>query len=212
VRYVLGLGVAFAAFSVVLKFQPWHARLQLPGVVLAVPLAGVAAEHWSRRATTAAALAMSLLAVQPLLKNNLGPLALRYTVFTIPRSRQYFHWFGQPSNARLPEYLAASAVLRDARCADLGLMIAWDDWEHPWWVFVSDEGRDPIRVRHVAIENPSARLAAREPAFAPCGIIVGSRPVTERLEIEGASYRLAWAGSNWKVFTTASSSAAATVR
>lgn len=212
VRYLLGLAGAFVAFSLVLKWQPWHGRLHLPWFVLAAPLVGVAAERWRRRSVMVAVAAMGLFAVPPLLKNNLGPLVLRSTVFTVPRSRQYFHWFGQPSNARLPEYLAAVEVLHAAECRDVGLLIGWDDWEHPWWVFLSDEGRRPIRIRHVAVENPSARLGDRESAFAPCGILVGRRPVEDGFALEGRSYRLAWAGSDWKLFTIAPSSAAATVR
>ncbi len=211
-RYLLGLALAFAAFCLVLKYQPWHSRLHLPWFVLAAPLVGVAAEAWSASWSIVAAIAMSLLAVPPLVKNNLGPLVLRSTVFNVPRDRQYFHWFGQPTNPFYSEVAAAADTLRRARCADVGLMIGWDDWEHPWWVLVSDEGRDPIRVRHVGVENASARLAAAEPAFVPCGIVVGRRPVGERLDVEGASYRLAWAGADWKVFITDASSAAATVR
>ncbi len=155
---------------------------------------------------------MSLLAVPPLLKNDLGPLAIHSTVFTTPRAQQYFHWFGQPTNDRLPEYYAVALALRSRRCSDVGLMIAWDDWEHPWWVFLSDGGRVPIRVRHVGVENASARRGAHEPAFAPCGIVVGSRSVGEELEIDGNSYRRVWSGPSWKVFARASSRAAATVR
>ena len=112
----------------------------------------------------------------------------------------------------MPDYLAAVEALRSAECTDLGLLIGWDDWEHPWWVFVSDEGRRPARIRHVGVENPSARRGDREPAFVPCAILVGRRTAEDPLEIDGRSYRLAWTGTDWRLFTIASSSAAATVR
>ncbi len=212
-RYAVGLVGGFVAFCLVLKWQPWHARLHLPWFVLAAPLVGVATEPWrQRRLVALALLAMGVLAVPPVVLNYLGPLALRANVFTVPRARQYFHWFGQPSEPRLPDYLAGVAALHAMPCTDVGLLIGWDDWEHPWWVLVSEEGRRPVRIRHVAVENPSARLAGREPAFVPCGIVVGRREVGDGLEVDGRLYRLAWAGSDWRLFTIVSSSPRATAR
>ncbi|MEO6027715.1 MAG: hypothetical protein ABIR79_12690 [Candidatus Binatia bacterium] len=211
-RYLAALVLALAVFSVVLKWQPWHARLQLPLFVLAAPLIGVTAERWRGRWLVVAALVMSLGALPPLLKNYLAPLASRASVFTVPRARQYFHWFGQPSEARYPAYVAAAELLRARRCFDVGLLLGWDDWEHPWWPLVSGEGADAIRIRHVGVENPSAVLRDREPAFVPCGVIAGKRPTGDVLEIAGARYRRAFEDEALSVFVSESASAAATVR
>ncbi len=201
-RYGLALGAAFLIFCLVLKWQPWHSRLQLPLFVLAAPLIGVAGEVSYRLLLPAAAL-LGALSLRPLLQNRLAPLAGKYTVFNTPRLQQYFQSFGPEPSPRQRAYVAAADLLRGRRCAEVGALLGWDDWEHPLWVLLAGPTGAGPRIEHVAVTNPSARRSRRGAEFVPCGIVVGGVPVGDSIEVEGRAYRLARAGEGLRVFLPA---------
>ncbi len=210
-RYLFALALAAAAFCLVFKWQPWHSRLHLPLFVLAAPLAGAALAPY-RRLTTLLVVVAALGAAPPLLANYLAPLERRQNALVTPRIQQYFHRFGTPLDDRERGYVGAASFLATRGCTDVGLVLGWDDWEHPLWVLLAERASDRVRVRHVAVANPSAARAANEPSFTPCALFVGNVPVEEPYELEGRSYRLAWSDGGCKVLTSDGASAAATVR
>jgi 4-amino-4-deoxy-L-arabinose transferase-like glycosyltransferase len=210
-RYGLALVLSFAAFCLVFKWQPWHSRLHLPLFVLAAPLVGAVLEPYPR-VMTLAALVATVTAAPPLLTNVLAPLDRRQNALTTPRIQQYFHRFGGPVDDRERGYTGAAAYLRARGCNNVGLLLGWDDWEHPLWVLLADGAPGGVRIRHVAVENASAAHMRTEPPSPPCGIFVGSVAVDEPLELSGRSYRLAWSGAGFKVLMREGASAAATVR
>lgn len=198
-RYGLVLASGFLLFCLVLKWQPWHSRLQLPLFVLASPLVGVAWEG-SYHLILSATVLMTALAARPLLQNRLAPLVGKHTVLNTPRLHQYFQAFGGGPDARERAYVAATTLLRAQNCADVGLLLGWDDWEHPLWVLLSEQQAGGGRIEHVGVTNSSARLASVRPAFAPCAIVVGSVPVGDSIELEGRSYPLFWSSEGVRVF------------
>jgi hypothetical protein len=204
-RYGLVLASAFLLFCLVLKWQPWHSRLHLPLFVLAGPLVGVAWEGSAGMLALASVL-MTALAAQPLLQNRLAPLSGGHTVFNTPRMHQYFQSFSDAPNAGERAYVAAAQVLGATRCRDLGLVLGWDDWEHPLWVLLSEQ--QPAggwRVEHVGVRNNSARLASRFAPFAPCAVVVGSVSVGDSLELRGRSYLRFWSADRLSVLLPPSS-------
>ena len=200
-RYGVLLAVAFLFFCLVLKWQPWHSRLQLPLFVLASPMVAVAWEG-SRGLMAVAAVLASLLAARPLLWNRLAPLAGKHTVFNTPRDHQYFQAFSREPSSRQRGYLAATDLLRGQGCADLGILLSWDDWEHPLWVLLAGMPDRPVRIEHVAVTNDSARLPYPRSRSAPCALLVGSIPVEDSIPLDGRSYARAWAGDGLSVFLT----------
>jgi hypothetical protein len=179
--------------------------------VLAAPLAGAVLEPYPR-VTMLAALVVALTAAPPLLTNVLAPLDRRQNALTTPRIQQYFHRFGGQVDDRERGYTGAAAFLRARGCADVGLLVGWDDWEHPLWILLADGMPGGVRIRHVAVKNESAAHLGTEPSSAPCGIFVGSVTVDEPFELAGRSYRLAWSGAGFKVLMSEGASAAATAR
>jgi hypothetical protein len=195
--YVLALVLAVVLFSLLLKWQPWHSRLHLPLFVLASPLVGVASDRFGRLSVAVAAILMTLFAMRPLAMNRLAPLVGPYTVLNTPRIHQSFQSFGNHPSQRELGYVGAAEFLRARKCADVGVLLGWDDWEHPLWVLLAS-GRG--RIEHVAVTNSSARLEGRRPAFAPCGIVVAVHTVAESVELDGRSYCISWSGPVLKVF------------
>jgi hypothetical protein len=197
--YSVALTIAFLLFCLALKWQPWHSRLHLPLFVLASPLVGVA---WSgaSRVILVTTILLSTLAARPLLRNRLAPLVGAHTVLNTPRMHQQFQSFSRDPSGRERAYVAAAEALRAENCADVGLMLGWDDWEHPLWVLLSDRQRRAGRIEHVGVTNRSAGLSGSRPGFAPCAIVVGSRTVGNPIELEGRSYSLSRPGEGLSVF------------
>ena len=187
--YILALVLAVVLFNLLLKWQPWHSRLHLPLFVLASPLVGVASDRFGRLSLAVAAVLMTVFAMRPLTVNRLAPLVGPHTVLNTPRIHQSFQTFGNQPSQRELGYVGAAEFLRSRKCADVGLLLGWDDWEHPLWVLLAN-GRG--RIEHVAVTNRSAHLEGRRPAFAPCGIVVAVDTVAEASNSTGG--RIAFRG------------------
>lgn len=124
--YGLVLACGFLLFCLVLKWQLWHSRLHLPLFVLAAPLVAVAWEG-AHRALLSLSVVLSILAARPLLRNRLAPLIGEHTVLDTPRVHQYFQRFSGAAGVKEQDYVAATELLRARGCADVGLLIGWDD-------------------------------------------------------------------------------------
>jgi len=198
VRYGLALAGGALLFCLVLKWQPWHSRLQLPLFVLAAPLVALALQG-SGAVILGSTLLLGIQAAPPLLHNRLAPLAGRHTVFNTPRINQYFQSFSRRPTARQQAYVAAAELIRGRACTEVGLMLDWDQWEHPLWVLLPGSLRGERRLEHVGVANSSARLARLPPDAPPCALVVGGDRA-DPIEVEGRSYRMALRGDRLSVF------------
>ncbi|HTD52753.1 MAG TPA: glycosyltransferase family 39 protein [Thermoanaerobaculia bacterium] len=163
------VAAGFLLFSLVLKWQPWGARLELPFLLLAAPLAGVVLGKW--RGGIAVAALLLLCAAPWALVNATHPLLGPDSVLTSPRILQSF---AASPGLREPLLEAARAVATK-RCRRIGLEMGPDDPEHLIRVSLRDAGISDAqaRVEHVHVTNRSAPKAL-EPlfaGFAPCAVI-----------------------------------------
>src|SRR5439155_25445472 len=130
---VFGICVAagFVLFSFLLKWQPWHSRLQLPFFILGAAFAGVVLDRALPRWLGSMLLVVLTASALPyVLANALRPLIGSESVLGSDRISQYFK--SRPDLAR--PYAAAADLVRDTRCTAVGLMMGADDWEYPFWV------------------------------------------------------------------------------
>jgi hypothetical protein len=155
--------------------------------VLAAPLIA-AAWHGVPRLLDAGAVLLSVLAVRPLLYNRLAPLAGKHTIFDTPRADQYFQSYGGGPSRRQREYVAALGLLRKRRCDRVGLLLGWDEWEHPLWVLPPSP---PRRMAHVGVTNATARLRGPDPLIEPCALVAGGVETGDSIRLGDRSYRLA---------------------
>lgn len=166
----LALVVAgFLLFSLVLKWQPWGARLELPFLLLAAPFAGVVLGQWRGRIAVAALL---LLCASPwALVNATHPLLGPDSVLTSPRLLQSF---AASPGLREPLLGAARAVAA-RQCRRIGLEMGPDGPEHLIRVSLREAGiaDGQIRLEHIHVTNRSAPKALEPPfaGFAPCAVI-----------------------------------------
>ena len=172
-KYVVAVWLAWAIFVLMLKWQPWIMRLQLPWFLLLVPVIGWMlgySRRFSRQIISFAIIAGLVLQAWPALtRNMLRPLAGHKTLFN--HSRTY--WFFRGHLSARQHYLAAFSLLNDAQCNQIGLIIREGDWEYPWWYFL--EPKQPgVRLEHLHVTNETRFFADNIPPFEPCALVVSN--------------------------------------
>ena len=137
-------------FCLVLKWQPWHARLQVPLFLAGAPLIALAID-W-RSGPTARAVVASVLfvaAVPYVLFNESRPFLGPHSVFVSPRNLQYFH--NRPEIA--PSYLAAIDGIKTLRPRSVRLVLREDSYEYPLWPLLHAACDPPPRLERVVFGN-----------------------------------------------------------
>jgi hypothetical protein len=163
------VAAGFVLFSLVLKWQPWGARLELPFLLLTAPFAGVVLGQW--RGGIAVAALLLLCAAPWSLVNATRPLLGPDSVLTTPRLLQSF-----AASPRLREpLLGAARAVAAKQCRRIGLELGPDDPEHLIRLSLREAGISDAQARleHVQVTNRSAPKAL-EPSFAgfaPCAVI-----------------------------------------
>jgi hypothetical protein len=167
--FLVLVAAGFFLFSLVLKWQPWGARLELPFLLLAAPLAGAILGQW--RGGIAVAALLLLCATPWALVNATRPLLGPDSVLTAPRLLQSF---AASPGLREPLLGAARAVAAK-QCRRIGLELGPDDPEHLIRISLREAGIPDAKARleHVHVTNRSAPKALEPPfvAFAPCAVI-----------------------------------------
>ena len=185
--YVIALLLSFFIFCFVLKYQPWHSRLHLPLFVLWSPLVGLFYENYTKWLIVATLL-MTILARIPLLENYLHPLVGERSIVNTTRMEQYF-----PFRPKVQaEYVDAAKFLLSRNCSKVGLMIGWDEFEHPLWALLPELTVGGGRLEHIGVTNSSAHLKSQWPAFTPCAIIAVGFRLGRAVDINGRQFRQNW--------------------
>jgi 4-amino-4-deoxy-L-arabinose transferase-like glycosyltransferase len=188
--WVLALAAAILLFGVAVRWQPFNARLHLPGFVLAVPLVAAMLERGRERWGHVLLLLALIGALPPLLANTIRPwVGPRWqptpgavpvgSIFTTPRVEQYFA--RQP--AQYPVFRSVVGRLAEGDCRRVGVKAGYDSWEYPLWA-LSRGLRPPARFVQIEVANPTGREAVEsEPRTArtlalepPCAIIGIDQP------------------------------------
>ena len=163
------VAAGFLLFSLVLRWQPWGARLELPFLLLTAPLAGAILGQW--RGGIAIAALLLLAAVPWVLVNASRPLLGPDSVLTAPRVLQSF----AAAPALREPLLGAARAVAGRPCRRIGLEMGPDDPEHLIWISLREEGIADARIRleHVHVKNKSAPKTFEPPfaGFVPCAVI-----------------------------------------
>jgi Dolichyl-phosphate-mannose-protein mannosyltransferase len=187
VTYAGLLVTAFVLFCLILRWQPWHSRLQLPLFVLGAPVVGIVL---ARRPLLGRLVACGLLgtAVPWVLFSETKPVLGNASVFRRDREAQYF---AMRPDLRQP-YLDTVARLREGQCAAVGFLMDENGFEYPLWVHLGKaSGTGWPRLEHIGIldQGGTALGAIGDARFRPCAVIATHPKVTEAIRLGEVSYR-----------------------
>jgi hypothetical protein len=188
--YAVCVIAGFLLFCFVLKWQPWHSRLQLPLFLVAMPVSAIVFERLWRSHVSWLVLTVLVAWSWPyVLGNQLRPLVGSNSVLTMDRSRQYF--------ANVPALELTYRKVVDysyGNCRQVGLMIGGDQWEYPLWA-LSRSTPSPLAFAHVNVFENASRRLERGPT--PCAII--AEP-SQSVSVGGKPYALALNAGSLGVF------------
>ena len=181
--YALVLLAGGVLFAAVLRWQPWHTRLELPWFVLSAALVGLVLERLSRRVAVLAGLALLVSTLPWVAGNAARPLIGSESVFSVARADQYF--LLHP--AQRAAYLDAVTFLQTRQCTRVGFVSNQDGWEYPLRAL----DPDLAAIEHVDVANVSARAPAS--GSVPCAVFaVGPALVTAPIDVAGHTFRPAF--------------------
>jgi len=193
-RYALCVVVATLTFLIVLRWQPWITRLQLPIFALCAPLAGCLPiawrpGRWARMLTTASVGVLTLLllyaAWPALLSNLLRPLLPGgvHAGSIWAKSREEALFTARPE--LLSPYRAAMEYAVQHDHSQIGLVMGGDDWEYPLWHGLRALGIAPLRVEHVGLSDTALRRPYPLGPFSPTLIFATAGAQPAQVTIDG---------------------------
>ena len=180
VLYALGIVISALLFSALLRWQRWGARLELPILILGVPLLAVVLEATLRPTVIVGIVAMLVVTsvpcvvaneYRPLLFSSLSPRELRTRPFAgnlFTKSRDAFY-FEDHHRDLFHSYVDASRFVQSTGCKDVGIDTTFEHYEYPAMAFLGfAEGN--VHLRYTGIRNLTAKYIdpAEKP---PCAVI-----------------------------------------
>jgi hypothetical protein len=193
-RYALCVIGATLLFLVVLRWQPWITRLQLPIFTLAAPLMGFldfeGIRGWARICATALlALLLVITAMPPLWTNYRRPLFSPdgYAASIWAMTADEILFIARPQ--LLASYQAAVRHVVQNKDSRIGLVISGNDWEYPLWRLLREQGLTGLRIEHVAVKAPPMAKSYPLGRFDPTLVIAIERDPPVQLTIDGALWQ-----------------------
>jgi len=186
----------FLLYSFVFKWQIFGSRFHLPLYILLAPVIGTFfSQVLPVKVLNIAGICMLIFSWPWLMSIQSRPLIpdSESRVGSILLESRDNLYFGNGPNYQYP-YVGVTEQIRDSECTSIGLALAGNAAEYPFWVLMGSP-REDVRLEWIVSGTPSARLAPKD--FHPCAIICdGSCPKEWEivnglpLSFELAGYRL----------------------
>ncbi len=164
--YALALVAGFVLFCAILRWQPWHSRLELPLLVLASPLIATVVWRLAPQFGRVVALAATLSMLPWVTYNYARPLIGPSNIAVVSREEQYFVFRPELQSP----FVDAASLLAQRDCQQIGLQAVHDQWEYALWALLPGrEAGRPVRIEHIGVANSSAAFARAD--FTPCAVV-----------------------------------------
>lgn len=164
-HYALSLAGGFLLYCILLKWQPWGNRLQLPLFVLAAPLIALAIPFEEKKLALPVCAGFMLLCSVPwLVGNETRPLWGDRSILTATRESLYFVKRPQLESYyvhHVDRYLSLDA------CNTIGITSpSGNAYDYPYWALLARRTATMPRIEHVNIDNVSRSIPRL--GFRPC--------------------------------------------
>jgi len=127
------------------------------------------------------------------------------TIFTVPRTTQYFinrPFLQKPYEEVVRIATTIMTLIAMQQCRDIGLITKEDGWTYPLAVLLHKRYGSAFRMEHVNVFNVSARMQAlpyfRD--FVPCAVIAVHGSEWEEVRVSGIRYKKYWSSHPVQLF------------
>jgi len=184
---IFSMVVGIVLFAILLKWQLWTARLQLPLFSLGTVLVAFAAERVSLRGMIPITLVCFVFAMPFMLAGEprrLISMGERRGVFSEQRTPKLYK--NLPDLG--PLYAGAAGFIRQRKNppTTVGIAIEFNDFEYPIWELLKDDPTGAPLIRHIGVTNASKALKPEGPAP---DLVIATRTGNV---FDGISYREVW--------------------
>lgn len=190
-RYIYGAAFSivfgYVLFSLLLKWQIWGSRLQMPLFMLGACLVAVFIARVLPRAAILTAVLCFTAALSFLFYSAPRRILSDKNEFVLnePRPTKYFKNLPDLE----PLYTEAANFIRQqpAMPEEIGIYIEYNEFEYPLWVLLKKDFAKKPFLRHVGVTNVSSKLAGTRPMPE---FIISTRP---EMTIENVEFKEVWA-------------------
>lgn len=187
VGIIFTMFVGIVMFAILLKWQIWTARLQLPLFSLGTVLVAFVADRIAPRSILPIAVLCFIFALPFMLAGEprrLISFGGRAGVFSEQRTPKLYKNLPDVG----PLYAGAADFIkrRPTPPATVGIAIEFNDFEYPLWELLKSDPAGPPLIRHVGVTNASKSLTPEGPAP---DLVITTRTANV---IDGISYREVW--------------------
>jgi hypothetical protein len=199
--YLLLMISGFLLFSIVLKWQLWHSRLQLPLFVISSAWIGyVISQVRPKWVINPLGFCMIFLCLPWILNNPAKPLSRLDSYLDTKRTEKYFYMM--PSIKGY--YINAAHYLASINCSNIGLITYEDGWEYPLWALLDNQSDAKFRIEPVNVTNISQSLAKSETNMTKdadfCAVFVIAQNSPHDILVENTNYQMRWNSSTISIY------------
>lgn len=181
-NYFITVGLGFVILNLLLKWNPWGSRIQLPLFILSCPVIGhLLSVTVAKRMTNTILIILILSSTLWIFHNHTRPLLWRkHTLLNTSRKEQYF--LSTPGYQS--SFNKAAQYLQSKNCSKVGTILEEFFWEYPLWVLTKNVSQ--LEIRAMDVQNPSSIYESKN--FKPCAIIENRLGDATEILVNGQKY------------------------
>lgn len=191
--YGLLIVFAFAVFCGLLRWQPWHPRIELPLFLAMAPFIAVVLRLGSNQLGAGVAVACVGFGLPFVLDSCQRPMFGNTGIFALSRESLYF----QGDVALADEFREAARILKRKKYVRVGLKNGVEDRHYPLWPLYRARSDEKLRFDEVLVSNASRKLVVEGPFQA---IVVTHPWEADKLEVGDVQYIRIWSGRQLVIF------------
>lgn len=182
-------------FSLILKWQIWHVRLQLPILLLLCSILAFIIDKMQNKISVVICFLFFLAALPFIFYNQTRPLIGPSNIFYKARYNQYFATNMQNQKP----FFDMSAIIQRNNLKKIGWYVSGDAWEYPMWVLLQDE--HGLKMEHTLVQNKTNHGdGMNDQSMIPDGIISNIQLTDSVEQSLFSNYYLTYKNEPWRFY------------